>query len=63
MGALGAACARRIRARSCMSVCAHVLDLYSIDHIGLAWQLYNGPFSGYVTCIALMVIDDVCLKF
>ena len=41
----------------------HVLYLYFVDHIGLAWQLYNGPFSCYVTCFALRVINDMCLKF
>lgn len=62
MGALWAA--RESYKSALVHVCMHAfLYLYSIDHIGLAWQLYNGPFSCYVTCIDLRVIDDVCLKF
>ena len=63
MGALRRARARRVGARLCARACAHALYLYSVDHIGLAWQLYNGPFSCYITCFALREINDMCLKF
>ena len=63
MGTLRRARARRVGARLCARACVHALCSYFVDHIGLAWQLYNGPFSCYITCFALRMINDKCLKF